>query len=98
MSFVTASTDLVSEAAGNLARLGSTLSQANSVAAAQTTGVAAAGADEISAAVAAFFRTYGQAYHSASAQATAFHAQFAQNLLTGAQAYGAAEAANVGPL
>ena len=36
MSFVIANTDFVSQAAGNLARLGSTLSEANSAAAAQT--------------------------------------------------------------
>ena len=47
MSFLVANAELVSGAAGNLARIGSMLSQANSAAAAQTTAVAAAGADEI---------------------------------------------------
>ncbi len=46
MSFVVANTEFVSGAAGNLARLGSMISAANSAAAAQTTAVAAAGADE----------------------------------------------------
>ncbi|MEQ0725765.1 PE domain-containing protein, partial [Mycobacterium tuberculosis] len=49
MSFVVANTEFVSGAAGNLARLGSMISAANSAAAAQTTAVAAAGADEVSA-------------------------------------------------
>src|SRR5260370_36526902 len=98
MSFVVANPDFVSQAAGNLARISSTLNEANSAAAGQTIGVAAAAEDEISAAVAAFFGTYGQAYQSLSAQATAFHEQFVQNLLGGAQAYSAAEAASAGPL
>src|SRR5258708_18697974 len=98
MSFVVANTDFVSQAAGNLARIGASLSEANSAAAAETIGVAAAAEDEISAAVAAFFGTYGQTYQSFSAQATAFHEQFVQTLLGGSQAYSAAEAANAGPL
>jgi hypothetical protein len=55
MSFVLAVPDLVSTAATDLAGIGSTLTQANSAAAAQTTEVLAAGADEVSAAVAALF-------------------------------------------
>lgn len=39
MSFVVANTEFVSGAAGNLARLGSMISAANSAAAAQTTAV-----------------------------------------------------------
>ena len=55
MSFVFAVPDVVSTAATDLAGIGSTLSQANSAAAAQTTEVLAAGSDEVSAAVAALF-------------------------------------------
>ncbi|REX94840.1 PE family protein, partial [Mycobacterium tuberculosis] len=73
MSFVVANTEFVSGAAGNLARLGSMISAANSAAAAQTTAVAAAGADEVSAAVAALFGAHGQTYQVLSAQAAAFH-------------------------
>ena len=98
MSFVIASTDLVSEAAGNLARIGSTISAANSAAATQTTGVAAAAGDEISAAAAAYFGEYGQNFQAVSAEIAAFHDQFVQTMLGGAQAYAAAEAANTNPL
>ncbi|KAA3426443.1 PE family protein, partial [Mycobacterium tuberculosis] len=98
MSFVVANTEFVSGAAGNLARLGSMISAANSAAAAQTTAVAAAGADEVSAAVAALFGAHGQTYQVLSAQAAAFHSQFVQALSGGAQAYAAAEATNFGPL
>ncbi|MGB9307828.1 MAG: PE family protein, partial [Mycobacterium sp.] len=98
MSFVAISTDFVSQAAGNLANLGSTLSEANSAAAAQTTSVTAAAADEVSAAIAAVFAEHGQSFQALSAQAAAFHQQFVQTLSGGAQAYAAAEAASTDPL
>src|SRR4051794_36683636 len=75
MSFLIASTQAVAAAAGDLAGIGSTISDAAAAAAAPTTGVLAAGADEISAAVAAVFGTHAQQYQSLSAQAEAFHAQ-----------------------
>ncbi|ORB93165.1 PE family protein, partial [Mycobacterium persicum] len=98
MSFLVTNTEYVSGAAGNLARLGSVISEANSAAVAQTTAVAAAGADEVSAAIAAFFRAHGLSYQTLSAQAAAFHDQFVQNLFGGAQAYASAEAAAANPL
>jgi hypothetical protein len=45
MSFVAVGADLVSDAAGNLAGIGTTINAANSAAAARTTSVAAAGTD-----------------------------------------------------
>nr|WP_232341725.1 PE family protein [Mycobacterium kansasii] len=98
MSFVVTNTDMVSGAAGNLARIGSAISEANSAAVAQTTAFAAAGADEVSAAIAAFFQQHGLNYQALSAQAAAFHNQFVQNLFGGAQAYASAEAAAANPL
>ena len=71
MSFVAVSTDLVSDAAGNLAGLGTTVNAANSAAAARTTSVAAAGADEVSAAVAAVFAEHGLSFQALSADAAA---------------------------
>ncbi|WP_152331020.1 PE family protein, partial [Mycobacterium tuberculosis] len=62
-------------------------------AAANTTALLAAGADEVSTAVAALFGAHGQAYQALSAQAQAFHAQFVQALTSGGGAYAAAEAA-----
>ncbi|MEQ0810188.1 PE family protein [Mycobacterium tuberculosis] len=58
----------------------------------------AAGADEVSTAIAALFGAHGQAYQALSAQAQAFHAQFVQALTSGGGAYAAAEAAAVSPL
>jgi PE family len=98
MSFLVADTGLVSGAADDLARLGSTISEVNSAVAARTTTLASAGADEVSAAIAAVFGAHGQSYQALSAQVEAFHDQFVQNLFGGAQAYTAAEAANTNPL
>ncbi|WP_415823495.1 PE family protein, partial [Mycobacterium basiliense] len=98
MSFVIADPQFVSQAAGNLARIGSVISEANSAAAAETTAVVAAGADEVSAAVAAFFDAHGLGYQALSVQAAAFHDQFVQRLFGGAAAYASAEAASANPL
>ncbi|WP_261898625.1 PE family protein, partial [Mycobacterium marinum] len=98
MSFVIADTQWVSEAAGNLARIGSLIETANSAAATQTTAVTAAAADEVSAAVASLFGSHGQSFQAVSLQAAAFHERFVQTLFGGAAAYTAAEAASVNPL
>ncbi|MGA9676196.1 MAG: PE family protein [Mycobacterium sp.] len=58
----------------------------------------AAAGDEVSAAIAALFSRYGKAFQALSAQAAAFHSQFAQALNAGAGTYASAEAANVGTL
>jgi PE family len=86
--------DEVAAAAGNLGGIGSTISAANAAAAFPTTGLAAAGADDVSMAVAELMGGHGQGYQSFAAQIEAFHQQFVQNLSAGASAYAAAEAAN----
>jgi hypothetical protein len=98
MSFLIATPELVTAAATDLANIGSTLSTANSAAAATTTGLLAAGADEVSAGIAALFGAQGQAYQAISAQAALFHAQFVRALNAGAGAYAATEAASSSPL
>ncbi|ETZ98152.1 PE family protein [Mycobacterium kansasii 824] len=55
----------------------------------------AAGADEVSAAIAAMFTAHGQAYQAISAQAEAFHNQFVQTVAANAAAYASTEVANV---
>jgi hypothetical protein len=52
-----------------LANIGSTIEAVNSAAAAETTEVVAAGADEVSAAVANLFGAHAQAYQALSTQA-----------------------------
>src|ERR1700722_9174742 len=94
MSFVIAAPEFVSSAATELTRIGSSISTANAAAALPTTGVLAAGADEVSAAVAALLGSHASAYQAVSAQVAAFHNRFVQNLDSGASAYAVAEAAN----
>jgi PE family len=90
--------ELLASATADLKSLGAELDAAHAAVAVPTTGLVAAGADEVSAAVTALFTEYGQAFHALSAQASTFHTQFVQ-ALSGAQgAYAAAEAANASPL
>jgi len=90
--------ELLGSAAAGLESIRSALDSAHAAAAAPTTGLAAAGADEVSAAVAALFADYGQEFHVISLQANAFHEQFAHALGGGASSYVAAEIQNASPL
>ncbi|OBK28545.1 PE-PGRS family protein [Mycobacterium asiaticum] len=94
MSFVTASPDLVSAAAGQLAGIRSSLGAAVETAAGPTTGIATAAADEISLAISRVFGTYGQEFQALNAQAASFNAEFVRLLNGGATAYLEAEIAN----
>jgi hypothetical protein len=85
---------LLTEAAGNLTGIGSAMNTENSAAAAPTTGVIPAAADEVSALTAAQFAVHAQTYQAMSAQAAAIHDMFVHTLLTSAGSYAATEAAN----
>ena len=98
MSFVIAAPEFMAAAATDLSNIGSALSAANAAAAGPTTALLAAGADEVSAAVASLFSGHGQAFQALSAQAAAFHAQFVQTFNGAGAAYTATEAANASPL
>jgi hypothetical protein len=98
MSFVIAAPEFVATAASDLSNIGSTISAANAAAAAPTSGVLAAGADDVSAAVATLFTSHAEAYQALSTQAASFHAQFVRLMNGGAAQYAAAEAANASPL
>lgn len=93
-----AAPEAIAAAATDLASIGSTIGAANAAAAANTTAVLAAGADQVSVAIAAAFGAHGQAYQALSAQAATFHIQFVQALTAGAGSYAAAEAASAAPL
>ena len=98
MSLLFVAPELLASATADLKSIGAELDAARAAVAVPTTGLVAAGADEVSAAVTALFTEYGQAFHALSAQASTFHTQFVQ-ALSGAQgAYAAAEAANASPL
>lgn len=93
MSFVFAAPDLLNDAAGNVSGIGTTLAEATAAAAGPTTNVAAAAADEVSVAFSQLFGTYGQQFQAVSAQAAAYHTEFASLMNGGAAAYLTAELA-----
>ncbi|OBK19253.1 PE family protein, partial [Mycobacterium asiaticum] len=84
--------------ASELSGIGSAIGSANAAAVASTATVLPAAADEVSAAIAALFGTYGRDYQVVSARVSAFHDQFVRSLAAAGGAYGSAEAANVSPL
>jgi hypothetical protein len=98
MSYVNANPQMMADAAGNLASIGSTINTANASAAAGTSGVKAPGGDPVSAFISALFAAHAQIYQAAGAQAAKFHDQFVQTLREGAASYARAEAANATPL
>ncbi|OBA71294.1 hypothetical protein A5641_10625 [Mycobacterium sp. 1554424.7] len=94
MSFLVATPEMVSAAAGSLAKIGTTLGEATSAAAGSTTSVAAAGADDVSAAISRLFGLYGQRFQALIAQAATFNNEFSNLLNGGAAAYLGTEIAN----
>ena len=94
MSFVTTQPELLAAAASDLQGIGSALSTENATAAAPTTGVVPAAADEVSALTATQFAAHATMYQAISAQAAAIHEMFVDTLGTSAGSYAATEAAN----
>jgi PE family protein len=94
MSFVTTQPEALTAAAGSLQGIGSAMGAQNAAAAAPTTGVVPAAADEVSMLTAAQFAAHAQMYQAVSAQASAIHEMFVNTLGTSAVSYAATEAAN----
>lgn len=94
MSFVTTQPEALAAAAGALRAIGSALAAQNAAAAAPTTGVIPAAADEVSILTAAQFVAQAQLYQQVSAQATAIHETFVNALHLSSGSYAATEAAN----
>jgi hypothetical protein len=94
MSFVTTQPEALAAAAGSLQGIGASMNAQNAAAAAPTTGVVPAAADEVSALTAAQFAAHAQMYQSVSAQAAAIHELFVSTLTTSAGSYAATEVAN----
>jgi hypothetical protein len=94
MSFVTAQPEALAAAAGGLQGIGSVLSAQNAAAAAPTTGVVPAAADEVSALTAAQFAAHAQMYQAVSTQAAAIHEMFVNTLGVSSASYTIAEIAN----
>lgn len=94
MSFVSTQPVELTAAADNLQGIGSTMTAQNAAAAAPTTGVIPAAADEVSTLTAAQFATHAEMYQAISAQAAAIHEMFVNALGASAGSYAATEAAN----
>ena len=94
MSFVTTQPEMLALAAGDLQGVGTAMAAGNMAAAAPTTGVVPAAADEVSALTAAQFAAHAQMYQAVSAQAAAIHELFVNTLGTSAGSYAATEVAN----
>jgi hypothetical protein len=93
MSFVSTQPTELTAAAENLQSIGSSLAAQDVAAAAPTTGVQPAAADEVPALTAAQFATHAEMYQAISAQA-AIHEMFVNTLGASAGSYAATEAAN----
>jgi len=87
MSCVIADPEMMTSAASDLAAIGSTVNAAHMVAAARTTSVIPAAADEVSASIAHLFSQHAANYQALAAQAAAFNDQFVQHLTAGAFSY-----------
>ena len=85
MSLLAVVPDSVQSAAADLVSVGSELTAARRVTATSTTGLVAAGADEVSTAVAAHFAAHGQLFHIVSLQASAAHQQSVRVLHSAAE-------------
>lgn len=94
MSFVTTQPEALSATASTLQQLGTSMTAENASAAAPTTELVPAAADEISALQAAQFSAYGNLYQQVSAQAAAMHQMLVNTLGSSAGSYGTTEAAN----
>jgi hypothetical protein len=93
MSYVIAAPEMMTAAATDLAAIGSNVSAAHIVAAARTTSVIPAAADEVSAGIAHLFSKHAANYQALAGQAAAFNDQFVQHLAAAAGSYTSAEAA-----
>jgi broad specificity phosphatase PhoE len=93
MSFLLVAPDALESAAADMARIGTAVSSGHLAAAIPTTEIAAAGADEVSAAVAALFGAHAAEYQAAAAQAAIYYDRFVSTLSAAATSYAGAEAA-----
>ncbi len=94
MTYVIAEPQIMTAVAADIEGIGSAISAASAAAAGPTSGLLAAAGDDVSAAVANLFSTYGQEYQAVLRQVEAFHAEFHRMLAAAGFAYTEAEAAN----
>ncbi|BDE17130.1 MULTISPECIES: PPE family protein, SVP subgroup [Mycobacterium] len=94
MSFLTAVPQELAAAAAQLGAIGSALAAQNAGAAAPTTAIAPAAADQVSIIQSGIFTAYGALYQQVSAEAQAIQEQFVQTLGLSSGTYEQSEAAN----
>lgn len=94
MPFVITHPEALATAARHLNAVGSVMAAQNAAAAAATTGLLPAAADEVSALTATQFNAQGVVYQAVSAHANVVHELFVAILGTSAGSYAATEAAN----
>ncbi|MCV7257381.1 PPE family protein, SVP subgroup [Mycobacterium shimoidei] len=94
MSYLKTVPEALAAAATQLEGIGNSFSAESAAAAAPTTDIIPAAADEVSVLQAGVFTTYGQLYQTVSAQAQAIHQQFVNLLGLSSGSYGDTEAAN----
>jgi hypothetical protein len=87
MSYVIAAPEMMTSPASDLAAIGSNVDAAHMVAAARTTSVIPAAADEVSTGIAQLFSQHAANYQALAGQAAAFNDQFVQHLTAGAFSY-----------
>ena len=92
MSYVIAAPEMMTSAATDLATIGSNVNAAHMAAAARTTSVLPAVADEVSASIAQLFSQHAANYQALAGRAAAFQEQFVQHLTAGAFSYADIEA------
>ena len=94
MSFVTTQPEAMTAAAASLHGIGSSMTAGSAAAAAPTTGVVPAAADEVSALTAMQFAAHAEIYQQISAHAALIHQQFVAALTMSSGSYADTEAAN----
>ncbi|HTY33244.1 PE domain-containing protein [Mycobacterium sp.] len=94
-SLVIAAPEALAAASADLTGIEEAIKAASAAAAPSTTGIAAAGADEVSAAVASLFGDFAEEFHTLTAQTTLFHSQFVGTLSAAGATYVAGELTNV---
>lgn len=98
MAYVLTQPQVLATAAADVAAIGATINEATATAARATTDVLAAGADEVSAAIATLFNGLGREGQAVLEQAAVLHSEFARSLAAAGTAYASSEAASVGAL
>ncbi|OBI82305.1 PE family protein [Mycobacterium sp. 1245805.9] len=98
MSIINVAPECVLTAAGDLSRIGSAIEGASATAASTITAVVPPAADEVSAQLATMFTAHAQSYQAASAQAVAYHQEFAGTFAAAGARYALTEIVNSSPL